>query len=125
MVGSTFCGSVVQRMNTTCDGGSSSDFSSALLAPGLSMWTSSRMTTLRLPDVPSGMRSMSSRMLATPLFDAASSSRSQSTMRPSSTATQFGQVPSGSPSTGCSQLRTLARMRAVDVLPVPRGPLKR
>ena len=26
---------------------------------------------------------------------------------------------------GCSQLRALARMRAVDVLPVPRGPLNR
>ena len=58
-------------------------------------------------------------------LDAASSSSSQSTMRPSSTATQLGQVPSGSPSAGCSQLRTLARMRAVDVLPVPRGPEKR
>ena len=42
-------------------------------------------------------------------------------MRPSSTATQLGQVPSGSPSTGCSQLRTLARMRAVDVLPGAAG----
>ena len=49
IVGSTFCGSVVQRMNTTWAGGSSSDFSSALAAPALSMWTSSRMTTLRLP----------------------------------------------------------------------------
>src|SRR5580704_4691409 len=34
-------------------------------------------------------------------------------------------VPQGSPSTGDSQLSALARMRAEDVLPVPRGPLKR
>ena len=36
-----------------------------------------------------------------------------------------GAVPHGSPSTGASQLRTLARMRADEVLPVPRGPLNR
>jgi hypothetical protein len=124
-VGRTFCGSVVARMNTTWDGGSSRDFSRALAAPVLSMWTSSRITTLRLPEVPSGIRSMSSRMLATPLFDAASSSSSQSTIRPWSTASQFGQTPQGSPAFGFSQLRTLARIRAVDVLPVPRGPLNR
>ena len=112
-------------MNTTWAGGSSSDFSSAFDAPRLSMWTSSRITTLRLPDVPSGIRSMRSRMSPTPLFDAASSSSSQSTMRPSSTATQFGQTPHGSPPLGFSQLRTLARIRAVEVFPVPRGPLKR
>ena len=40
-------------------------------------------------------------------------------------AKQLAQVPSGSPSTTCSQLRALARMRAVEVLPVPRGPLNR
>ena len=112
-------------MNTTWSGGSSSDFSSAFEAPRLSMWTSSRITTLRLPEVPSGMRSIRSRMSATPLFDAASSSSSQSTMRPSSTARQFGHTPQGSPASGASQFRTLARIRAVDVLPVPRGPLKR
>ena len=58
-------------------------------------------------------------------LDAASSSSSQSTMRPSSTARQFGQTPHGSPPLGLSQLRTLARIRAVDVFPVPRGPLNR
>ena len=35
------------------------------------------------------------------------------------------QAPQGSPSTGASQLSALARIRAEDVLPVPRGPLKR
>jgi hypothetical protein len=125
IVDSRAWGSVVARMNTTWAGGSSRLFSSAFDAPRLSMWTSSRMTTLRLPEVPRGMRSMSSRMSATPLLEAASSSTSQSTMRPWSTASQFGQVPQGSPALGASQLRTLARMRAVDVFPVPRGPLNR
>ena len=35
------------------------------------------------------------------------------------------QIPHGSPSLWLGQLSTLARMRAVEVLPVPRGPLKR
>ena len=43
MVSGTFCGSVVHKMNTTCDGGSSSVFSNALNAAVESMWTSSTM----------------------------------------------------------------------------------
>ena len=38
--------SVVARMNTTWGGGSSSVFSSALKASGVSMWTSSMMKIL-------------------------------------------------------------------------------
>ena len=64
-------------------------------------------------------------MSSTLLLEAASCSSSQSVTRPSATATQLSHLPQGSPSTGAAQLRTLARMRAVDVLPVPRGPLKR
>ena len=83
------------------------------------------MITLRLPDVPSGTRSSRSRMSSTLLLEAASCSRSQSVTRPSATATQVSQMPQGSPSSGVSQLSALARMRAVEVLPVPRGPLNR
>ena len=64
-------------------------------------------------------------MSSTLLLEAASCSSSQSTTRPSATATQLSQTPHGSPSWGFAQLRTLARMRAVEVLPVPRGPLNR
>ena len=69
-------------------------------------------------------RSISSRMFSTPLLLAASSSCT-SKLVPASTARQEGQWPHGSPSSGAAQLSTLARMRADDVLPVPRGPLNR
>jgi hypothetical protein len=74
IVGSTLCGSVVARANTTWSGGSSSVFSRAFDAPGESMWTSSRMYTFVRPGVPRAARAMSSRMASTPLFEAASSS---------------------------------------------------
>ncbi len=74
IVSLTFCGSVVARMNTTCGGGSSSVFSSAASAPGESMCTSSRMYTRWRPGVPSEAFSIRSRIAATPLLLAASSS---------------------------------------------------
>ena len=43
IVAGTLCVSVVARMKTTCVGGSSISFSSALKACELSMWTSSMM----------------------------------------------------------------------------------
>ena len=43
IVAGTLCGSVVQRMNFTCSGGSSMVLSSALNAAVESMWTSSMM----------------------------------------------------------------------------------
>ena len=45
IVGSTFCNSVVARMNNRCSGGSSMIFSSALNASLESMCTSSMMYT--------------------------------------------------------------------------------
>ena len=63
-------------------------------------------------------------MASTPLFDAASSSCTLSEL-PCVISMHEVQVPQGSPSTGASQLSALARMRAEDVFPVPRGPLKR
>ena len=124
MVGSTFCGSVVARTNTTWSGGSSSVFNKAFDAGVDSMWTSSRMYTLVRPGEPNDALAIRSRMASTPLFDAASSSCT-SKLVPASMATHEAHTPQGSPSTGFSQLRTLARMRAVEVLPVPRGPLSR
>ena len=63
-------------------------------------------------------------MASTPLFDAASSSCTFMEL-PAVISRHDVQTPHGSPSTGASQLSALARMRAEDVLPVPRGPLKR
>jgi hypothetical protein len=40
-------------------------------------------------------------------------------------AMQLSQTPHASPSTGFSQFNALARIRAVVVFPVPRGPEKR
>ena len=124
MVGGTFCGSVVASTKTTWLGGSSSVFSNALAAAVESMWTSSTMYTFQRPGVPRPAWATRSRMASTPLLDAASSS---CTLRelPWVISTHDVQTPQGSPSTGASQLSALARMRAEDVLPVPRGPLKR
>ena len=74
IVADIFCGSVVARTNTTCDGGSSRVFSSAASAALLSMWTSSRMYTLWRPGVPRDAFSIRSRIASTPLLLAASSS---------------------------------------------------
>ena len=95
-----------------------------MIAAADSMCTSSRMYSLVRPAVPSATRATRSRMASTPLFEAASSSVTSSEL-PASTDRHDSQVPHGSPSTGWAQLRALARMRAVEVLPVPRGPLKR
>ena len=127
IVGNTFSGSVVARMKTTCAGGSSSVFSSVLDASFVSMWTSSRRYTLRFEVAPSPrlMRATRSRASSTPRLDAASISI-RSPKVPAAMETQFSHCPHGSPSGPSSrQLSALARMRAVVVLPLPRGPEKR
>ena len=121
MVSLTFCGSVVASTKTTCGGGSSSVFNNAASAPALNMCTSSRMNTRWRPGLPIDARSMSSRMLSTPLLLAASSS-STSKLAPRSMARHESHSQHGSPSFGLAQLSTLAKMRAAEVLPVPRGP---
>ena len=63
-------------------------------------------------------------MLSTPLFDAASSSNTSNEV-PCSIARQTSHTPHGSPSVTFGQFSAFARMRAVEVLPVPRGPLNR
>jgi hypothetical protein len=63
-------------------------------------------------------------MASTPLLEAASSSWTSSE-DPRLISTQDEHTPQGSPSDKAVQLRAMARIRAVDVLPVPRGPLNR
>jgi hypothetical protein len=55
----------------------------------------------------------------------AASSSATSNEDPERTARHASQAPHGSPSWGAWQLVAMARMRAAEVLPVPRGPLKR
>jgi len=126
-VGRTFSGLVVASTNTTWSGGSSSVFSSAFDAAALSMCTSSTRYTLRraVGPIPRCTLSVRSRMLSTLLFDAASSSK-RSRKRPPRMARQFSHPSQGSPSSpSARQFSALARMRAVVVFPVPRGPEKR
>ena len=124
MVGMTLCGSVVARTKTTRDGGSSSVFNKAAEADFESWWTSSRMYTFQCPGDVCHALAVRSRMASTPLFEAESNSRTSSD-RPWVIATQLAHSLHASPSLGFSQLSALARMRAVVVLPVPRGPEKR
>ena len=66
---------------------------------------------------------MTSRTLSTCVFVAASISIT-SMSRPCAISTQASHVPQGSAVGPCSQFRPRARMRAVVVLPTPRGPAK-
>ena len=71
-------------------------------------------------------RSIRSRMLSTPVFEAASISITSSAV-PAAIVMHSSQVPQGS-GVGPSllrQLRERARIRALEVLPVPLGPLNR
>ena len=63
-------------------------------------------------------------MLSMPVLDAASSS-SRSTKRPASMSLHAAQTPQGVAVTPVRQLRLLARMRAIVVLPTPRVPVSR
>ena len=125
IVSGSFCGSVVARMKTMCAGGSSSVFSSALNAEVDSICTSSMMYTLYLPYCGGYFTvSRKSRISSTPLLLAASISM-MSRLSSFSIRIQFGHFPQGSPFSGCSQLMALARIFAVEVLPVPREPQNR
>ena len=63
-------------------------------------------------------------MSSMPRCDAASISITSSEV-PFAIATHAWQVPSGVGVGPCAQLTAFARMRASDVLPVPRGPANR
>ena len=125
IVGSIAAISVVQRTNTACEGGSSSVFSTAFEASFVSMWASSMMYTLRRPRTGwSATRSRISRMSSMPRWLAASSSITSidvaSWMLRHDSHSLHGVVVGP-----CSQFSALARIFAIDVLPVPRGPAKR
>ncbi len=127
MVGRTFSGSVVARMNFTCDGGSSSVFSSALNALLESMWTSSMMYTLNRDLAGRYWAfSMIPRTLSTPVFEAASISIT-SMSSPREIAWQESHLRHGlvvGPSL-LPQFSALANMRAMEVFPTPLVPLNR
>ena len=119
------CSSVVARMKMACGGGSSSVFSSALKAPVVSMCTSSSRYTLRARSLGAkAILSRSSRTSSMPRLLAASISI-RSSAAPALIASQGRQALQGSPSRSSPQFTALARMRAVVVLPVPRGPANR
>ena len=63
-------------------------------------------------------------MLSTPLFEAASISKT-SVAEPLSIDTHAAHLPQGEPFTGFSQFAAFARIFAQVVLPVPREPQKR
>ncbi len=140
MVGGNLCGSVVASTNTTCTGGSSNVFNSALKAPLDNIWVSSITYTLNLPMLGAKLSlSIRSRMLSTPVLEAASISI-RSNIWPRSKATHIAHLPHGSPSTPFLSVLTLpsvalakegpfskqliarAKIRAIEVLPVPLGP---
>jgi hypothetical protein len=91
------------------------------------MWASSRTKTRFdvAEDATVVTLTLMSLMSSTELWEAASSSKTSSEV-PSVMATQLGQTLHGDPSEPrFTQLSALARMRAVVVFPVPRGPLNR
>ena len=119
--------SVVARMKTAWDGGSSSVLRSAWKAAEEIAWTSSMMKTFRRSRAGAKLTiSISSRAWST-LPCVAPSISSVSIERPSSTSRHEAQLPHGV-GVGCSeewQLIAAARSRAEVVFPTPRGPEKR
>ena len=117
--------SVVQSTKTTWSGGSSSVFRTAFDASFVSMCASSTMYTFLRPCTGrSATRSRISRMSSMPRWLAASSSITSTDVaswierHDSHSLHGVGVGP-------CSQLIAFARILAIDVLPVPRGPAKR
>ncbi len=123
IVSGIFCSSVVAIMNTTYGGGSSIDFRSAANDPFESWCTSSMMKILYRSRAGGIDRPemMTSRTLSTPVCVAASISRT-SMSRPAAISTHASHAPHGSAVGPDWQLRARARIRAVVVLPTPRGP---
>ncbi|OQC28024.1 MAG: hypothetical protein BWX70_02002 [Verrucomicrobia bacterium ADurb.Bin070] len=125
MVGRTLSPSVVAKMNFTCGGGSSSVLSSALKAAVESMWTSSMMMILKVPCVGANWTwSRRSRTWSTPLFEAPSISSTSSAL-PAAISRHMLQALHGAVVGPFSQSSALAKIRASEVLPMPRGPTNR
>ncbi len=127
MVAGTLCFSVVAKINTTWAGGSSMVFNNALKELAESMCTSSKINTLKRSreEAKATVSIMASRTFSTCVLLAASnSSTSKSALW--AISRHCGHLPQG-----CSvgplpvwpvQLSALAKIRAVVVLPHPRGP---
>ena len=126
MVAGTLCFSVVARIKTTWAGGSSMVFNSALKELAESICTSSRINTLKRSReaARATVSIMASRTFSTCVLLAASSS-STSISALCAISRHCGHLPQGS-GVGLSplpvQFNALAKMRAVVVLPQPRGP---
>src|SRR5262245_11430285 len=102
-------------MKTTCGGGSSRTFNKALNAEVDSMWTSSMMKILyRLRAAAYLALSRNSRILSTPVFEAASISNTSIDL-PEAISWQEGQVLQGVIVGPFSQFNPFARIRAVVV----------
>ena len=127
MVSGILWGSVVARIKMAWLGGSSKVLSRALKASVVSMWTSSIIKTLNFPcEGEKRTFSRSWRISSMPLLEAASISI-KSRKLPAISCLQWSHLlqDSASPSFLFSQLTDLANRRAVVVLPVPLGPVKR
>ena len=125
IVAGTLCGSVVARIKVTKLGGSSRVFNSALKASFVSICTSSIMYTFCLPiEGLYSIFSFNSRISSIPRLEAASISIKSKNF-PASNAKHISHSPQGSPFFNLVQLSAFAKIRAVVVLPVPRGPIKR
>src|SRR5262249_6713218 len=126
MVSGTFCSSVVAMIKTTEGGGSSIVFKRALNA-ALESWCTSSMMKIRYRSrhgAPGALLMIEVRTVSTPVFEAASIS-STSTDVEVAISRQEAHSPQGSTVGPFMQLRALATIRAVVVLPTPRAPAKR
>jgi hypothetical protein len=88
------------------------------------MWTSSTIYTFHLPSEAVATVEISDLIESTPELEAPSSS-STSKEEPAVMARHDSHSPHGSPSTTCSQLSAFAKILAVEVFPVPLGPLNK
>src|SRR5699024_5895582 len=121
-VSGILCGSVVAKINTTCFGGSSNVFRSALNALVEIICTSSIIYTLYGTALEAYFTlSRISRISSTLVLEAASISIT-SEIDPSKIPTQAALSLHGSLVGACSQLTVCANIFAALVFPVPRGP---
>ena len=113
------------KMNFTCSGGSSRVLRSALNASFVSMCTSSIMYILNLSLAGANLTFERSSLISSiPRFDAPSISRT-SIDAPSDISLHDAHLLHGFGPGPLWQFNAFARIRAVVVLPVPRGPVKR
>ena len=125
MVTGSFSISVVAKMNITWSGGSSIVFNRAFHASLVSIWASSMMNTFLRPSTGINFTlSRKARISSIPRFDAASISRT-SIDWPLKIDLHTLHSLQGWSVGPCSQLMARAKILAILVLPVPRGPANR